>query len=63
METESSMVTLRQNSEEGQIEDQPNKPALWRVQTGIRAGDDIFEGLTTILEASTEIGDSLIGAR
>ena len=78
------MVFLGQNPEKSQKEDQPNKPALWRAQTGIRAGFDpggwnpnpqqinggigggvenIHQGLTTILEASTEIGDSLVGAR
>ena len=40
METESSMVFLGQNPEKSQKEDQPNKPALWRAQTGIRGGFD-----------------------
>jgi hypothetical protein len=33
-----------------------------KVKTNVHAGD-INDGLQTILEASTEIGDSLVGAR
>ena len=60
---ESSMVFERKEPEKEKEADKYSRPVLWRAKTGIRAGDNVNDGLLTILEASTEIGDSLVGAR
>jgi len=53
------MVFERKEPEKEKKADKHNKPALWCAQTGICAGDNVNDGLFTILEASTGIGDNV----